>query len=113
MKVFLPAWAWGAALWVALGGAVAAEAPAGVLAEGTRWETPWYTIDSGVEGPTVFLTGGLHGNEPAGWRAAEQVRRWPIVKEACPGWRPTTSPSVVTSSPSCRASGRRSRIRAR
>ena len=25
----------------------------GVLAEGTRWENPYYVIDSGVEGPVV------------------------------------------------------------
>ena len=25
-----------------------------------------------------MITGGLHGNEPAGYRAAEQIRHWPI-----------------------------------
>ena len=52
----------------------------GVLLPGTTSETPWHIIDSGVEGPTVLITGGLHGNEPAGSRAAEQIKRWPIVR---------------------------------
>ena len=37
----------------------------GALAEGTRWENPYYVIDSGVEGPVVLITGGMHGNELA------------------------------------------------
>lgn len=52
----------------------------GVLAEGTRWQTRYYVIDSGEAGATVMVTGGLHGNEPAGAAAAEQIRHWPIVK---------------------------------
>jgi len=52
----------------------------GVLGEGRPWETPWYINDSGVDGPTVVITGGIHGNEPAGARAAEQIRHWPIVR---------------------------------
>ena len=36
--------------------------------------------DSGVDGPVVLVTGGIHGNESAGARAAEQVRHWPIKK---------------------------------
>ncbi len=51
----------------------------GNLGTGTT-ETPWYVINSGVAGPTVLVVGGVHGNEPAGYRAAEQIRRWPIVK---------------------------------
>ncbi|QEG39212.1 BPL-N domain-containing protein [Roseimaritima ulvae] len=52
----------------------------GKIAAGTRWETPYYIIDSGVVGETVLVTGGIHGNEPAGYRAAEQIRHWPIAK---------------------------------
>lgn len=51
----------------------------GVLAEGTRWQTPHYATDSGRDGPTLLIVGGIHGNEPAGRRAAEQIRHWPIV----------------------------------
>ncbi|NQU21968.1 MAG: succinylglutamate desuccinylase/aspartoacylase family protein [Candidatus Nealsonbacteria bacterium] len=50
----------------------------GLIAENTEWQNPYYIIDSGVEGPTLLVTGGLHGNEPAGYRAAEQIRHWPI-----------------------------------
>ena len=52
----------------------------GTLAPDTRWQTPYYVIDSGVDGPTLLIVGGMHGNEPAGYHAAEQIRHWPIVK---------------------------------
>lgn len=49
-----------------------------VLGLGKTWETPIYVNDSGRSGPTVIVTGGVHGNEPAGASAAEQIRHWPI-----------------------------------
>ena len=52
----------------------------GKLGSGTSWETPWWIIDSGKPGATVLLVGGMHGNEPAGFRAAEQIRHWPIIR---------------------------------
>lgn len=52
----------------------------GRIAEGTKWETPFFIEDSGVEGPTVLIVGGMHGNEPAGARAAQQIRHWPVLK---------------------------------
>ena len=52
----------------------------GKIAAGTEWETEFHVVDSGVAGPTVLIVGGMHGNEPAGWRAAEQIRHWPIIK---------------------------------
>lgn len=54
--------------------------PAGVLAEGTRWATPYYVVDSGKAGPMVLVTGGVHGNEPAGAAAADQIRHWRPAK---------------------------------
>jgi len=60
--------------------AAATTVESGLLAEETRWETPWYAVDSSVEGPTLLVVGGVHGNEPAGARAAEQIRHWPIVR---------------------------------
>ena len=70
------------ALWVglALTSLAAEKLSSGFLAKGTKWETPVFQRDSGVAGPTVFITGGVHGNEPAGARAAEQIRHWPIIK---------------------------------
>ena len=58
----------------------AGQEASGLLAKGTKWETPFYSRDSGKPGPTVVLTGGIHGNEPAGAGAAEQVRHWPIKR---------------------------------
>jgi predicted deacylase len=51
-----------------------------VLLPGTRFSTPWYVQDSGIPGPTIFIVGGVHGNEPAGANAAEMIRRWPLLK---------------------------------
>lgn len=50
----------------------------GILGERTAWATPWYVVEGIEPGPVVFLTGGLHGNEPAGSHAAEQIRQWPV-----------------------------------
>ncbi len=50
----------------------------GLIAPRTVWETPYYIQDTGIKGPVVLLTGGIHGNEPAGYLAAEQIRHWKI-----------------------------------
>lgn len=43
------------------------------LLPGEAYETPLY-INTGPEpGPAVMVVGGAHGNEPAGWTAAEQL----------------------------------------
>ena len=52
----------------------------GWIADGTPWKTAYYVRDSGVPGPVLLVVGGIHGNEPAGYRAAEQIRHWPIVR---------------------------------
>lgn len=52
----------------------------GTLATDTQWQTPYYVVDSGEDGATLLIVGGIHGNEPAGYRAALQIRHWPIVK---------------------------------
>ena len=69
------------ALALSLSGALKAENKFayGKLGSGTAWETPWWTVESGKPGPTVLIVGGMHGNEPAGFRAAEQIRHWPIT----------------------------------
>lgn len=43
------------------------------LQSGTRWETAGCIVDSGRPGPVALILGGVHGNEPAGAAAAEQV----------------------------------------
>lgn len=52
----------------------------GIIAAGTPYETRWRSYDSEVEGPTVLVFGGVHGNEPAGHRAARQIATWPVVR---------------------------------
>ena len=52
----------------------------GLIAAGTPWQTPYWIVESGAEGPTVLVTGGVHGNEAAGPQAADQIRCWPLVK---------------------------------
>ena len=43
---------------------------------GTEWETPLVVTHSGTEGPTLLVLGGVHGNEPGGWLAADEVAAW-------------------------------------
>ena len=50
------------------------------LAAGSRFATEAYVCDSGKPGPTLFICGGAHGNEPAGAAAAETIRHWPVTK---------------------------------
>lgn len=52
----------------------------GTLGQGEIWETPWYVVEGAEPGPTVLVTGGVHGNEPAGAAAAEQIRHWPVQR---------------------------------
>ena len=44
-----------------------------LLAEGTAAETQARIDDSGVEGPTIFFVAGTHGNEWAGYYAADAL----------------------------------------
>ena len=52
----------------------------GSIAVGTAWETPYYKVETDKPGPTVMIVGGIHGNEPAGAYAAEQIRHWTISR---------------------------------
>ena len=61
-------------------GTALADQQTGSFGAGTRWETPWTVIEADEPGPTVLIVGGLHGNEPAGAQAAEQMRDWPVVR---------------------------------
>ena len=58
--------------------------PAGLferaLLPGTPWETPAYLRHSGVRGPVVMVLGGVHGNEPGGWLAAENIPEIEITR---------------------------------
>ena len=43
------------------------------LLGGTPYETPLHRLGSGRPGPVVLVLGGVHGNEPGGWLAAERL----------------------------------------
>jgi hypothetical protein len=44
------------------------------LMSGTPQETPLYIYGSGQPGPVLVVLGGVHGNEPGGWQAAERIQ---------------------------------------
>ena len=67
-------------LLLAIPPAQAATQTTGTIAQGTRFATTYYVCDSGQPGPTVIVTGGIHGDEPAGAAAADQIRRWTVVR---------------------------------
>ncbi|AHZ24648.1 thioredoxin (plasmid) [Haloferax mediterranei ATCC 33500] len=46
------------------------------LLPGTKYETPVHVIDSGKPGPVAFVVGGMHGEEPEGYTAAQQIARF-------------------------------------
>ena len=47
-----------------------------LLLPDTSWQTSLVATHSGREGPRVLVLGGVHGNEPGGWLAAESVADW-------------------------------------
>jgi len=50
-----------------------------LLLEGTAYETPLTITHSGEPGPVLIVLGGVHGNEPGGRLAAEEVAAWSPV----------------------------------
>ncbi len=51
-----------------------------VLMAGTPYETPYYVKTGETQlGPKVFIIGGCHGNEPAGYLAARELANWSIT----------------------------------
>jgi autotransporter-associated beta strand protein len=47
---------------------------------GSGTQTPYYIRQASTPGPVVMITGGVHGDEPAGAAAANQIRTWSITK---------------------------------
>ena len=45
------------------------------LLPGSEMEVPVYVQRGGRDGPTVYVVGGTHGDETAGWQAAAELRR--------------------------------------
>lgn len=50
------------------------------LAPDSPWATESVTVDSGLAGPTVVIVAGMHGDEPAGACAAEEMAGWTPTK---------------------------------
>lgn len=48
------------------------------LLPGTAHETAVYIVTTPVEGPVVLVIGGIHGDEPAGYLAADTVASWVV-----------------------------------
>ncbi|SEO79886.1 Succinylglutamate desuccinylase / Aspartoacylase family protein [Halogranum amylolyticum] len=55
-----------------------AERTTSTLLAGTPYETETVTVDAPEDGPTAFVVGGMHGDEPSGYRAATDVASWDI-----------------------------------
>jgi predicted deacylase len=67
--------------WLLVPGTVFGEPrAAGAIAVGTTFATPYYVQDTGRPGPTVVIIAGIHGNEPAGVKAAARICKWPIQR---------------------------------
>ncbi|MEO6398591.1 MAG: succinylglutamate desuccinylase/aspartoacylase family protein [Tepidiformaceae bacterium] len=47
-----------------------------LLVPGSASETSMFLTFSGKTGPTLLVLGGVHGNEPGGWLAAEEIASW-------------------------------------
>lgn len=45
------------------------------LLEGTELELSVTLLEGTAEGPTVYIVGGVHGDEPAGWYAGELLKK--------------------------------------
>ncbi len=52
----------------------------GVLMAGTRYQTPYFVKTGDEAGPTIVVIGGLHGDEPAGFLAARELRKWTVTR---------------------------------
>ena len=48
------------------------------IREDTPDETDVYVTDTQKSGPTAVVVGGIQGNEPAGYEAAEDIKTWSI-----------------------------------
>lgn len=83
MSLFRKVVALGLAAVLAAAGAAqaaAAEVTRRTILPNTRYATTLYVIDSGRPGPTVWISGGVHGSELAGWKAAERIAGWSVSR---------------------------------
>ena len=50
------------------------------LMKDTAWSADGVAIHSGKPGPRIMILGGVHGNEPGGWMAAESIADWQVER---------------------------------
>ena len=50
------------------------------LMQDTQWQADGVAIHSGQPGPRIMVLGGVHGNEPGGWLAAEAISGWDVQR---------------------------------
>jgi hypothetical protein len=50
------------------------------LMAGTEFEASGIIFHSGQPGPRLMVLGGVHGNEPGGWIAAERIATWEVER---------------------------------
>ncbi|RYG63627.1 hypothetical protein EON80_20870, partial [bacterium] len=68
-----------AATFLTATGAQAETLETGQIMAGTKYQTPFY-IKTGEEvGPTIVVIGGCHGDEPAGYLAGRELKKWNIT----------------------------------
>ena len=60
-------------LYCLVGRAEVVRTSAFTLLPDSAMATTVHVCDSGLPGPTVLIVGGVHGNEPAGWKAAQRL----------------------------------------
>lgn len=66
-------------LLIPLGSGQCETVQTGVIMAGTRYATTYYIKKGEAPGPTVVVIGGVHGDEIAGYRAAEELVNWNIT----------------------------------
>ena len=47
---------------------------------GTPYATTYYVKTGEQPGPTIFVMGGCHGDEPAGYLAADKIAKWRVTR---------------------------------
>ncbi|HEX8465629.1 MAG TPA: succinylglutamate desuccinylase/aspartoacylase family protein [Abditibacterium sp.] len=52
----------------------------GILMARTPYQTPLFIKTGAETGPTIVVIGGLHGDEPAGYLAARELKKWTITR---------------------------------
>ena len=60
--------------------ACAEQVQTGLLMEGTPCATKYWIKSGEAEGPRLFVSGGMHGDEKAGYLAGDRLVEWKITK---------------------------------